>query len=114
MLNKDDKDLLWLAIIALTEQMLFGKIENAQYVLETGNLQAHVTRLQNRSVDTDILTSLKINFENDLKLILYRYWTVESSLKYSMYTACRMRLWTIRGHKALQELLADMGYSYMN
>lgn len=35
-LNKDDKDLLWLAIIALTEQLLFGKIENTQYTLEMG------------------------------------------------------------------------------
>lgn len=108
-LNKDDKDLLWLAIVALTEQILLGKIENAQYLLETDNLHAHVRRLQNRTVDTDILTSLKINFENDLKLVLYKHWTVESSLKYSMYTACKMRLWTMRGHKKFQELLADMG-----
>lgn len=37
-LNKEDKDLLWLAIVALTEQLLFGKIENTQYILEMGNL----------------------------------------------------------------------------
>ncbi|GJQ85966.1 CDC45L [Trypoxylus dichotomus] len=108
-LSKDDKDLLWLAIVSLTEQMLFGKIDNTQYVLETGNLQAHVTRLQNRTNDTDVLTSLKIVFEKDLRLCLYRHWTVESSLKYSAFTACKMKLWSLRGDKKLQELLADMG-----
>lgn len=108
-LNKDNKDLLWLAIVALTEQMVFYKIENTQYVLETGNLQAHATRLQNRTNDTDVQTSLKINFENDLRLVLYRHWSVEASLKYSMYTACKLKLWSLKGDKKLHELLADMG-----
>lgn len=89
--------------------MLFGKVDNTHYVLETGNLQAHVTRLQNRTNDTDVLTSLKIVFEKDLRLCLYRHWTVESSLKFSTFTACKMKLWSLRGDKKLQELLADMG-----
>ncbi|XP_044260178.1 cell division control protein 45 homolog [Tribolium madens] len=108
-LNKDDKDLLWLAIVAITEQFLLGKIENTQYVLAVGELQAHSNRLKNRSSDSDGLTSLKITYEKDLKLVLYRHWTVEESLKYSMYTACKMKLWSHRGGKKLYELLADMG-----
>nr|CAI5862771.1 unnamed protein product [Callosobruchus analis] len=109
-LNKEDKDLLWLAIVALTEQMLFGKIENTQYTLEIGPLQAHANRLQNMTNDTDILTSLKISFEKDLRLALYRHWSVEASLKYSMFTAVKMKLWSLRGDKKLHELLADMGF----
>lgn len=108
-LNKDDKDLLWLAIVALTEQLLFGKIENTQYIIEMENLRAHCKRLQNKTNDTDILTSLKILFEKDLRLTLYRHWTVEHSLKYSMFTAIKMKLWTLKGDKKIHELLADMG-----
>jgi cell division control protein 45 len=108
-LNKDDKDLLWLAIVAITEQYILGKIENTQYVLATGELQAHSNRLKNRSNDADVSTSFKITYEKDLKLILYRHWSVESSLKYSMFTACKMKLWSHRGGKKLHELLADMG-----
>ncbi|XP_023015206.1 cell division cycle protein 45 [Leptinotarsa decemlineata] len=107
-LNKDDKDLLWLAIVALTEQLILGKIENTQYTLEIGPLQSHATRLQNKTNDTDVLTSLKISFENDLRLTLYRHWSVESSLKYSMFPAVKMRL--LKGEKKLHELLADMGF----
>ncbi|XP_030747406.1 cell division control protein 45 homolog [Sitophilus oryzae] len=108
-LNKEDKDLLWLAIIALTEQLIFGKIEHTQYILEMEALRAHCTRLQHKSNDTDVLTSLKILFEKDLRLTLYRHWTVEHSLKYSMFTAIRMKLWTLKGDKKIHELLADMG-----
>lgn len=109
-LNKDNKDLLWLAIVALTEQMLLGKIENTHYTLEIGPLQAHASRLQNKTNDTDVMTSLKISFENDLRLTLYRHWSVESSLKYSMFPAVKMKLWSLKGDKKLHELLADMGF----
>ncbi|KAF5301095.1 hypothetical protein FQA39_LY10914 [Lamprigera yunnana] len=109
-LNCDDKDLLWYTIVALTEQMIFEKIEHTQFVLETGNLQAHVTRLLNRTSDTDNSTSLKIQFEKDLKLVLYRHWSIEASLKHSMYTACKLKLWSLKGDKRLYELLADMGF----
>ncbi|CAG9862231.1 unnamed protein product [Phyllotreta striolata] len=109
-LNRDDKDLLWLAIVALTEQLILGKIENAQYTLEIIPLQSHAERLQNKSNDSDVKTSLKIKFENDLRLTLYRHWSVESSLKYSMFTAVKMKLWSLKGDKKLQELLADMGF----
>lgn len=111
-LNKDDKDLVWLAIVALTEQFLLGKIHNTEYTLEMQNLRAHVTRLQNKTSDTDVLTSLKIGCESDLRLTLYRHWSVEESLKYSMFSAVKMKLWSLKGDKKLQELLADMGYNY--
>lgn len=108
-LGCDDKDLCWLAIVGLTEQMLLGKIENIQYVLETGNLRSHATRLHNRSNDVTGATAMRIHFQQDLKLALYRHWTVESSLRYSMLPACKMKLWSLRGDKRLQQLLADMG-----
>ncbi|KAJ8984145.1 hypothetical protein NQ317_017796 [Molorchus minor] len=108
--NQDDKDLLWLAIVGLTEQMCLGKIESSQYSLEVGNLQSHATRLRNRTNDTDVQTSLRINFEKDLRLNLYRHWSVKSSIKYSMFTAVKMKLWSLKGDKRLHELLADMGF----
>lgn len=54
-------------------------------------------------------SSLKISFERDLRLALYRHWSVEASLRHSIYTACKLKLWTLRGEKKMQELLAEMG-----
>lgn len=108
-LNKDDKEMLWLAIIALTEQMLLGKLEDSKYNIEIGSLQSHATRLHNRSNDSEVKTSLKITFEKDLRLVLHKHWCVESSLKFSMFTSCRLKLWTLKGDRKLHQLLADMG-----
>lgn len=46
---------------------------------------------------------------NSLQLALYRHWTVEASLKYSMSTAISLHLWSIRGEQRLREVLAEMG-----
>ncbi|XP_018329160.1 cell division control protein 45 homolog [Agrilus planipennis] len=108
-LSKDDMDFLWYAIVALAEQEVLGKIEDSNYVLETGTLQSHANRLRNRTADNNLATSTKIEFEKDLRLALYRHWTVESSLKYSTYTACKLKLWSIKGEMKLHELLVDMG-----
>lgn len=59
-----------------------------------------------------ILANNYINFLiiiNSLQLALYRHWTVEASLKYSMPTAVSLRLWSIRGEQRLKEVLAEMG-----
>lgn len=108
-LTKDSMDLLWWAIVGITEQLVLGKIETAAYVLESDLIQSHVSRLTNKSSDHSLQTVLKIHFENDLHLALYRHWNVHDSIKHSMYSACRLKLWTLRGEKRLHELLVEMG-----
>ncbi|EAT40319.1 AAEL007939-PA [Aedes aegypti] len=108
-LSKDSIDLLWWAIVGLTEQLLMGKIESATYTLATESVQSHVSRLTNKASDQTIQTSVKIHYENDLHLALYRHWSVLDSLKYSIYPACKMKLWTYKGEKVMHELLVDMG-----
>ncbi|XP_067121068.1 cell division control protein 45 homolog [Centruroides vittatus] len=111
-LSKDTNDLLWWAIVGLTEQYLFRKIEQDKYVLQVGNLQTHVSRHNHVSVrDTNVqsVTSLRISFEKDLQLALYRHWSLYESLKHTTYTACKFRLWSLKGQKRLCEFLAEMG-----
>lgn len=108
-LSRDSLDLLWWAIVGITEQLVLGKIESSAYSLESAQLQSHVARLAGKAADKTIQTALKIQFENDLHLALYRHWSVHDSLKHSVYPACRLRLWTLRGEKRLHELLVEMG-----
>ncbi|XP_055532637.1 cell division control protein 45 homolog [Wyeomyia smithii] len=108
-LSKDSIDLLWWAIVGLTEQLLLGKIESSTYTLATDRVQSHVSRLTNKASDQTIQTSVKINFEHDLHLALYRHWSILDSLKYSIYPACKLKLWTYKGEKVMHELLVDMG-----
>lgn len=107
-MSKDNLDLLWWATVGLTEQLLLGRIESSTYTLECAQIQSHVSRLTNRATD-QTQTGVKIVFEKDLHLALYRHWTIFDSLRHSVIPACRMQSWTFRGEKRLQELLVEMG-----
>ncbi|XP_020295211.1 cell division control protein 45 homolog isoform X2 [Pseudomyrmex gracilis] len=113
-MSKDNLDMAWWAIIGSTEQSILNKVESRVAILEEGSLQAHVSRLTHRqSVDVDKQTQqqsvAKVTYDKDLQLALYRHWTVEASLKYSVSTAVSFRLWSIRGDQRLKEVLAEMG-----
>jgi cell division control protein 45 len=109
-MSKDSLDLLWWAVIGVTEQLLMGKIESSTYTLETQKIQSHVSRLNNKmNGHSSTNTAIKITYENDLYLALYRHWSVKESIKNSVYSACKMKLWTLNGTKKLNELLVEMG-----
>ncbi|KAJ1523930.1 hypothetical protein ONE63_010479 [Megalurothrips usitatus] len=115
-LSKDTTDLLWCAIIGVTEQYLLGKVEKQQYVLDSGTLQGYVSKLSHNldedpteAANSTPVTVPRISFTKDLQLALYRHWTVEASLRHSMYSACKLKLWTLKGERRLHELLVDMG-----
>ncbi|GAB1869359.1 Cell division control protein 45 homolog [Camponotus japonicus] len=113
-MSKDNLDMAWWAIVGSTEQSILTKIESRIAVLEEGSLQAHVSRLTHRQgIDVDKQQQqqsiVKVTYDKDLQLALYRHWTVEASLKYSMSTAVSLRLWSIRGEQRLKEVLAEMG-----
>ncbi|XP_063973356.1 cell division control protein 45 homolog isoform X1 [Diachasmimorpha longicaudata] len=111
-MSKDSLDMVWWAIVGSTERAILNKVESQVSVLEAGNLQGQVSRLSHRQgVDAEKQqqSALKIIYDKDLQLALYRHWTVESSLRHSMTTAVSLRLWSIRGEQRLKELLAEMG-----
>lgn len=108
-LSRDSMELLWWAIVGLTEQLIMQKIESASYVLESDKIQSHVSRLLNKANDQTLQTTVKISFEKDLHLAMYRHWSVYESLRNSKYSACKLKLWTLRGEKRVHELLVEMG-----
>lgn len=108
-LTRDSMELLWWAIVGLTEQLIMEKVETATYVLESDKIQSHVSRLLNKANDQTLQTTIKISFERDLHLAMYRHWSVYESLRNSKYSACKLKLWTTRGEKRVHELLVEMG-----
>lgn len=126
-LNKDCVDMLWWAVVGIAEQYILNKMEYNKYLdLTTTTMYSHVSRICNRlhvnnDDDTHSLNSantfdtssgntiLKITSDDDLNLALFRHWTIESSIRYSRYTAVNLKLWTIKGEKRLNKMLAEMG-----
>lgn len=112
MLSKDLNDMLWWAIVGLTDQWVQDKITQMKYVTDVGVLQRHVSRHNHRNEDEENMLSVdctRISFEYDLRLALYQHWSLHDSLCNTSYTAARFKLWSVHGQKRLQEFLADMG-----
>ncbi|XP_062942661.1 cell division control protein 45 homolog [Cynocephalus volans] len=112
MMSKDLNDMLWWAIVGLTDQWVQDKITQMKYVTDVGILQRHVSRHNHRNEDEENTLSVdctRISFEYDLRLVLYQHWSLHDSLCNTSYTAARFKLWSVQGQKRLQEFLADMG-----
>lgn len=112
MMSKDLNDMLWWAIVGLTDQWVQDKITQMKYVTDIGVLQRHVSRHSHRSEDEENALSVdctRISFEYDLRLALYQHWSLHDSLCNTCYTASRFKLWSVHGQKRLQEFFADMG-----
>ncbi|XP_049618653.1 cell division control protein 45 homolog [Syngnathus scovelli] len=111
-LTKDTKDMLWWAVIGLTDQWVHDKITHTKYVTDIAAMQRHVSRHNHRNEDEENSLSIdcmRISFEYDLRLSLYQHWSLYESIRNSCYTSCHFKLWTLHGQKKLQEFLADMG-----
>nr|CAG4640974.1 EOG090X08GG [Eulimnadia texana] len=111
-LSRDSNELLWWAVIGATEQQVLGKVESKTFVLDSGKLQSHVTRLAHLTTQSDTLVTrdaLVITYEKDLSLFLYRHWDLWTSLRNTPITACHFHLWSLKGEKRLYEFLAELG-----
>ncbi|XP_073078629.1 cell division control protein 45 homolog isoform X2 [Manis javanica] len=112
MMSKDLNDMLWWAVVGLTDQWVQDKITQMKYVTDVGILQRHVSRHNHRNEDEENALSVdctRISFEYDLRLALYQHWSLHDSLCNTCYTAARFKLWSVQGQKRLQEFLADVG-----
>ena len=113
----DINDLLWWAIVGLTEQHIFLKSEDENDLLETANLRDHVSRLnKNVAVNGDAsageqkaVSSMKLAFDRELNLVLHRHWSIYESLLHTIYTAAKFNVWSAKGKQRLSEFLAELG-----
>ncbi|KAG8597293.1 hypothetical protein GDO81_002240 [Engystomops pustulosus] len=111
-MSKDSNDMLWWAILGLTDQWVQDRVTQMKYVTDVGTLQRHVSRHNHRNEDEENSLSIdcmRIAFEYDVRLSLYQHWSLYESICNSCYTSSSLKLWSVQGQKKLQEFLADMG-----
>jgi cell division control protein 45 len=113
-MSRDTNDLLWWAIVGHTEQLLMLKSEADKYLIGTGNLRDHVSRLNaltsvGESGDTRAIGSMKLTFDKELNLNMYRHWSIYESIRHTVYTAAKFKMWTLKGKAKLSEFLAELG-----
>ena len=121
-LAKDCDEILWLAIVGVTEMFISSKIDLVSYENMCKLLKNHLNRLshneeiRNANADDSISGDLlkkkfrtKIIFTKDLQLALYRHWSLFESLRHTLFVSCKFKVWNIKGHKRLLEFLAELG-----
>ena len=52
---------------------------------------------------------MKLTFDKELNLALYRHWSLHESLHHTIYTAAKFKIWTLKGKQRLFEFLAELG-----
>ncbi|CAM9217747.1 unnamed protein product [Sphacelaria rigidula] len=120
-LNKDTNDLLWLAIVGLTDQYIHQKIDQDVYHLVVAQLQQHVvaknskTSMETSSADGKTLVPVseigRITCDMEFRFMLHRHWSLYESMYFSNFVASKLNVWNSNGRHRLEEFLAKMGFS---
>lgn len=121
-LNKADRDLLWLAIVGVTEMFLFDRVSREKYILQVAELQDEVSRTCSESAQEMTMDDGKgqvlnvtaaednrIVFEEEFRFMMYRHWSLLDSMTHSDYVAAKLEVWTSMGQKKLKTMIAQMG-----
>jgi len=108
--SKDTIQALWWGIVGMTDQWVSKKILENQYTTNVfkHSLHDHALRLQSRS-DHSNHEVLRVEFNDDMYLPLYRHWTIQESLTHSLPITSSIKVWTNQGGKKIRELIATMG-----
>eukprot|EP00761_Pharyngomonas_kirbyi_P009573 gb/GECH01009590.1/.p1 GENE.gb/GECH01009590.1/~~gb/GECH01009590.1/.p1 ORF type:complete len:649 (+),score=157.17 gb/GECH01009590.1/:1-1947(+) len=109
-------DKLWWALIGLTEQYVFDRIDITRYELLVEEFGKEVQKMN--SVPNNIRTDdgytipiahRNITPQNDYRFILYRHWTLYESMIHTASVCGVMQLWKQRGRDTLHQMLSKMG-----
>jgi cell division control protein 45 len=116
-LDKDNNDLLWLAIVGLTDQFLHKRIADDRYISLHSECTAWVIarnpprghmETSDKSL-VPIADAGRIVFEQEFRFMLHRHWSLYESMYFSNYVASKLCVWKARGREKLEELLAKIG-----
>ncbi|KAI0306549.1 CDC45 family [Multifurca ochricompacta] len=105
-LERVDNDLLWLAILGLTNQYTRCRISRSISRLNPPPPVSDVYGLAALSAD-----DMSLRTTDELRFELFRHWTLYDAMFHSSYVAGKLGIWKEQGRKRLTGLLAKMGFS---
>eukprot|EP00026_Physarum_polycephalum_P005984 Phypoly_transcript_06023.p1 GENE.Phypoly_transcript_06023~~Phypoly_transcript_06023.p1 ORF type:complete len:551 (+),score=62.68 Phypoly_transcript_06023:96-1748(+) len=111
--HKDNlDDLLWYAIVGMSDQVVHERISPEQYMTEVARYQTLVKNMFLEDDEAAIqshTSSDSITPVDDYRFMLYRHWNLYDSMYYSRYIATKLGIWKHTGKQMLDTLLAKMG-----
>lgn len=134
-LSKEDNDMLWCAVLGMTDLYVHDHITRAQYTRLFGklaqlvtqknkdmsggeefNLIAEISKADESAADDveHVVTRRRnghIQQGYEFQFFLMRHWTLYDAMYHSRYVATKMGVWKETGKDNLDEMLAKMGLS---
>ncbi|RWS25298.1 Cell division control protein 45-like protein, partial [Leptotrombidium deliense] len=107
-LSKDNYELLWLAMVGVSDLHINAKIDKQKFKQMSDALKGHLSRLKHIQ-NHAMRKSIEISYTKDLQLVLYRHWTLFESFKHTLYTMCTFQVWNVKGYKRMKEFFAEVG-----
>jgi cell division control protein 45 len=109
-LSKTNNELLWAAIVGVTAQYIFERIDTQKYL---SNLQ--VFKDDRERLDTQPLlqsgktANISIKAEVEYRFMMFRHWSLYDSMYHSGYVSSKLGVWKEAGKKRLNNMFAKMG-----
>ncbi|CAO3645750.1 unnamed protein product [Mucor fragilis] len=112
-LGKTSNDLLWLAIVGVTSQYVFERIDTMKYGEQVDIFRDDRARL---NVDTESneasqSNNVVIKSEDEYRFMMFRHWSLYDSMYHSGYISSKLAVWKDAGKKRLNNMFAKMGFS---
>ncbi|KAI6189495.1 hypothetical protein M3Y97_00014700 [Aphelenchoides bicaudatus] len=108
-MSKMNAALTWAAAVGLSSYVLDYRISSDNYNSICTERMKEFLRQHGHGDRNKISSTLKITFERDLTLPLYRHWTLDDSIRLDPYFICHCRLWTQKGRDRIKGVYANLG-----
>jgi cell division control protein 45 len=110
-LGKTSNELLWLAIVGLTDQYVHEHVNEDDYNVVASLYTDEVLGFNDSGggSDASLRAAHRIVHQDEFDLMLLRHWTLYDSLVHSRYVATRLGAWKERGTEEIGRLLVTMG-----
>ncbi|ORX59761.1 CDC45-like protein [Hesseltinella vesiculosa] len=113
-LSRANQDLLWLAMVGVTSQFIFERINTTRYMDYVNRFSDEVAIFQARDPETPTPSKKAedaIQCEDEYRFMLFRHWSLYDSMYHSSYVASKLGVWREYGQKRLNNMFAKMGFS---
>jgi cell division control protein 45 len=113
-LGKTNNELLWLAIVGVTSQYIFERIDTMKYADQLEIFRDDRARLNvDRGEDgqTQSVNNTVIKSEDEYRFMMFRHWSLYDSMYHSGYVSSKLAVWKDAGKKRLNNMFAKMGFS---
>ncbi|KTW30903.1 DNA replication initiation factor CDC45 [Pneumocystis jirovecii RU7] len=119
-IGKEDNELLWFAVIGLTNQEMHRRMSYSKYLQLYSLFKDEVNRMNPLSTsDTENVKRTNgktaddssIRAKEEFRFMLFRHWSLYDSMFYSFYLGTKLKVWSEYGKKRLHKLFAKMGIS---